>query len=110
MAIDAVAPQALLVSVVTTGGTPVQIAPGGVAGGFIMNPSSAADQGIVTAEVLYITSVGTTPGSTPGDGNGTTFALYPGQTYDLIAGQTTQTWVNAATDGHKFSGVYYTEV
>lgn len=110
MAIDAVTPQALLTSVIAVGGTPIQIAPGDIAGGFVMNPASEVDQDIPTAEVLYITSVGTTPGDAPGDGNGTTFALYPGQTYEMIPGQTTQTWVNAATTGHKFSGIYYLAV
>lgn len=104
---DAVTPVALLVSQVTTGNTPVQIAPGGVNGGFITNPSSADDQGIVSTEPLYISAVISTPGSALGSGNGTVFTLYPGQTWTMIPGQTTQTWVNAATSGHKFSGIYY---
>lgn len=107
MAVDAVTPVALLTSEVTTGGTPVQVAPGGINGGFITNPSTNTDQGIVTAEPLYVTCVGTSPGSAPGDANGTTFMLYPGGSWNMIAGQTTATWVNAATSGHKFSGVYY---
>lgn len=107
MAVDPVTPVALLTSVVTTGGTAVQVAPGNVNGGFITNPVDAADQGIPTAEPLFVSPVSATPGSASGDGNGVTFVLYPGQSWPLIAGQTTQTWVNAATSGHKFSGVTY---
>lgn len=107
MAVEPVTPQALLTSVVATGGTPVQVASGGVNGGFITNPVSEVDQDIVTAEPLYVTCVGSAPGSAPGDGNGTTFVLYPGQTWTMIPGQTTATYVNAATSGHKFSGIFY---
>jgi hypothetical protein len=39
--------------------------------------------------------------------NGTTFAIYPGESWTLIPGQTTPTSVNAPTSGHKFSGVSY---
>lgn len=107
MATTPVTPLPLIVSEITTGGTAVQVVPSLPNGGFITNPSSNTDQGIVTAEPLYVSPVSTTPGSTPGDGNGTVFVLYPGQTYTIIPGQTTGTYVNAATSGHKFSGVYY---
>lgn len=107
MAVDAVTPIALLTSVVTTGATPVQVAPGGENGGFITNPADPTDQGLGTAEDLYVTCVGSAPGSAPGDGNGTTFVLFPGQTWEFIPGQTTATWVNAASNGHKFSGIRY---
>ena len=106
----AVTPVALLVSSITTGGTAVQITPalaGGINGGFITNPSTAADQGIMTPETLYLSPVITTPGSTDGSGYGTTFALLPGQTYTFTPGQTTSIWVNAATSGHQFGGIYY---
>lgn len=101
-----VTPTALLTSTIAVGGTPVQVAPGNVNGGFITNPLTDADQG-VTAEPLYVSPVSTTPGSSPGSANGVTFALAPGQTWTLIPGQTTPTFVNAATTGHKFSGVTY---
>lgn len=107
MAATPVTPIALISSTITTGGTPVQVAPGNVNGGFITNPSSASDQGIGGAEPLYVSCVVANPGSAPGAGNGTTFVLYPGQTWTMIPGQTTQTWVNAATNGHNFSGTYY---
>lgn len=107
MTTEPVTPLALLTSVIATGGTAVQVAPAGVGGGFITNPASNTDQDIVTAEPLYVSPVSTTPGSAPGDGNGTTFVLYPGQTWTMIPGQTTATYVNAATTGHKFSGTFY---
>jgi hypothetical protein len=91
---------------VTTGGTAVQVVPGSPNGGFIQNPWSAADQGISTAEVLYVDSLNS-PSSTDGSGWGTTVALQPGMSYDIIPGQTTVTRVNAATSGHRFTAVWY---
>lgn len=91
---------------VVTGGTAVTAVPVNPAGGFIQNPQSADDQAIVTAEVMYVDPINA-PGSAPGAGNGTCFVLYPGQTWSIIAGQTTQTRVNAGTSGHKFSGVFW---
>lgn len=107
MAAVPVTPLALTVSVVTTGGTPVAVVPAAPNGGFITNPSNATDQGLGSAEVLYISPVSMTPGAAPGAANGSTFALYPGQTWTIIAGQTTPTYVNSASSGHKFSGVYW---
>ena len=92
-----------LVSVVTVGGTPVTVANGGQNGGIITNPLLATDQGIASTEPLYINPV-TAAGLA---GNGTTFALQPGQSWEFIAGQTTPTSVNAVTSGHKFSVVIY---
>lgn len=102
-----VTPQALVASVIAVGGTPVLVVPPNPNGGFITNPASPTDQGLSVAEPLYITPVGNSPGSAPGAGNGTTFVLYPGQTWTIIPGQTTATWVNAGSSGHKFSGVLF---
>jgi len=100
----AVTPVAGLVSQVTTGGVAVVFDPGNPNGGFITNPVSNADQGIspAAAENLYIDPTGAAATLTA---HGTTFALAPGQTWSLIPGQTTSTSVNAATSGHKFSGI-----
>ena len=84
-------------STVPSGGTAVPAAPGGVNGGFITNPATAT-------EPLYVDPTGAN--ATLGAG-GTTFALQPGQTWNLIPGQTTPTTVNAATNGHSFSCVVY---
>jgi hypothetical protein len=102
----AVTPQPGTNTSVPVGGAPVQALPGGINGGIITNPVTPADQGIVTAEPLYIDAVGT-PGSTDGSGNGTTFVLYPGQTWEAIPGQTTPTLVNAASSGHKFTAIFW---
>ena len=99
-------PQPGLVAVVATGGVAVTVIPGGVNGGFIQNPSDPADQGIGTAEPLYVNAVAA-PGAGPGQGNGTTFVLYPGDRWDVIPGQVTPTQVNALTSGHKFSVTYW---
>jgi hypothetical protein len=90
-------------AVVTTGGTPVLAAPGNVNGGFITNPVAAADQGLATAEPIYVSPVG----AASLEGNGTTFRIDPGGTWEMIPGQTTPTSVNAASNGHAFSVVYY---
>lgn len=94
-------------SEVVTGGVSVVAILAGPNGGFITNPSSAADQGIGTAEVLYVDPTGASPGSTAGSANGTAFALQPGQSWPVVPGQSTQTKVNAATSGHKFTCVVW---
>lgn len=98
-----VTPIAGLVSIITTGGTSVIAVAAGPNGGFIVNPYTATDQGLSNSEPLYVDPVGTAGL----EGNGTTFALQPGQSWPLIAGQTTVTSVNAASAGHKFSVVFW---
>ena len=90
-------------TVIATGGSPVVAVPANITGGTITNPLSYLDQRIGTAEVLYINPVGNAGLA----GNGATFALQPGQTWNCIPGQTTQTTVNAATSGHAFSCVWW---
>ncbi len=105
----AVTPRALDISEVATGGSPVNAVaadPAGIGGGYIQNPYSATDQGFGpsdTPEVLFVNVVGLA--STVG--NGTTFALYPGQTFTFVPGQVTAVSVNALTSGHRFSGVVW---
>lgn len=108
MAVPPVTPVAGLVSQVTTGGTSVIVVSGGPNGGFITNPASATDQGLGSAEDLIVNPVGAAADPTGGAAiNGTNFRLSPGQTWNIIPGQTTQTSVNAASSGHKFSAVSY---
>jgi len=92
-----------LTSTVVTGGTPVTAVPANPNGGYITNPAAAADQGLGATEPLYIDPV-TAAGIAA---NGTTFALAPGQTWQIIPGQTTPTSVNAASSGHLFTVVWY---
>lgn len=88
---------------IVTGGTPVTAINAFPNGGFITNPLSAADQGLATAEPLIVNPV-----SSAGTiANDTNFALQPGQTWTVIAGQTTATSVNAISSGHKFSVVVW---
>jgi len=99
-----VTPVAGLISQVQTGGVAVTFNAGDPNGGFITNPASNVDQGVypAAAENLYVDPTGN---AATLEANGTTFALAPGQTWNLIPGQTTATTVNAATSGHKFSGI-----
>ena len=109
MAVNPVNPQVGLATTVVTGGSPVTVTSGivaGIGGGFIQNPYNPDDQGLTDAEPLYVDPVGT-PSSGPGAGWGTTFVLYPGQTWTMIPGQTTPTRVNAATSGHRFSAIFW---
>lgn len=104
---DTVTPQAGTVSVVAAGTTPVEAIPANPKGGFITNPATAADQGNsapdALPENLYVSPVGLATL----EANGTTFSLAPGQSWSVIANQTTATSVNAATSGHKFSVVWW---
>ena len=90
-------------SQITTGGTPVIAALPTVTGIIITNPASATDQGIATAETLYVNPVG----AAVLEANGTTFAIPPGGSWTLNFGQTTSTSVNAVTSGHKFSCIVF---
>lgn len=85
---------------IVTGGTAVTVVTGPVNGGYIVNPSNTAAQG-VTAENAYIDPVGT-PGSTDSAANGTTSLLTPGQSYNIPPLKTGSVIkANAATSGHK---------
>ena len=94
-----VTPIAGVASSIVVGGTAVTAIAANPNGGLITNGYTAADQGLASAEPLYINAV-TTAGVL---GNGTTFALQPGQSWSIIPGQTTPTSVNALTSGHQFS-------
>ncbi len=95
-------------TLITTGGTAVIAIPANPpTGGYITNPLLAADQNLSVAEVLYIDPTGNPPSSTAGSANGSVVALQPGQTWLVIAQQTTTTYANAASSGHKFTAVYY---
>ena len=90
-------------SAVITGGTPVVAIHSLVSGGVIWNPVQASDQGIPTAEPLYISEVGS-PGLAA---NQTTFELIPGQFYFATPNSSTGISVNAATSGHKFTAILW---
>lgn len=106
MAATPVTPGPGVTSVIAVGGTAVVVAAAAPNGGYIQNPVSANDQGLANTENLYVSPVAA-PGSVDGDGNGTTFVLPPGGIWNLIPGQTTVTWANAASSGHQFSIVVF---
>ena len=85
---------------VLTGGTPVIAIYAGTAVAYLVNPSTAADQGISgLPEILYVDMVNPAVIG----GTETTVPLYPGQSFTIPANPTTNVTVNAATSGHKFS-------
>lgn len=100
----AVTPLPGINSVVTVGGTAVVALPAGLNGGLITNPISLGGEGIGAVESLFVDPTGA---AATLNANGTTFELTPGQTWTAIPGQTTVTTVNAVTNGHKFSAVYW---
>lgn len=91
-------PTAGTASAIVTGGTALTAVTGPVNGCVITNGLTATDEG-VTVEPLYVNMVTTATAQ----GNTTTFALQPGQSFNCIPGQTTNVSANAATTGHKFT-------
>lgn len=87
-------------------GEAVQVSPGGVgaskiAGGYIANPLTATDQGLETAESLFVDFTGVAYHQV----SGTTKELQPGEQIDIPANCTPGAWVSAASGGHKFTCV-----
>jgi len=74
-------------------------------GGYIVNPASAADQGLATVEVLYVNQVTNATLLA----NGTTIALQPGQSYSIIPNTVTAVTVAAASANHKFTSVQWND-
>jgi hypothetical protein len=95
--------QGLAIQTPTSPGVPVQAIGPNQLGGYIVNPLSAADQGIGTAEALYVNQVG----NAITQANGTTIALQPGQSYTVIPSTTTGVSVASLTGSHKFTSVQW---
>ena len=91
-------------SQVTTGGQSVQVANTtlGVHGGLIINPLAPQDQGLPSAESLWVNILG--PAATSAVNQ--TAELQPGQKF--LVPKNTNVWVNAASSGHNFSA-YFTQ-
>lgn len=92
-----------LATTVPISGTPVAVIPASVSGGIITNPYAADDQNLGSTEVLYVSPIG----NASLNGNNETFALQPGESWNVIPGQVTVTTVNAASGGHAFSAIYW---
>lgn len=73
------------------------------AGGYVVNPYDPNDQGLVTAEPLFVDQVG----NATLHANGTTIALQPGQSYTIIPNTTTPVTVASASANHKFTAVMW---
>jgi hypothetical protein len=73
------------------------------AGGYIVNPYAAADQGLGVAEPLFVDQVG----NAILNANNTTIALQPGQSYTIIPNTTTPVTVSSASPSHKFTAVMW---
>ena len=69
-------------------------------GGLIINPLSATDQGVPTAESLWVNLVGA---ATTSPSNGTV-EIVPGQAFLVPRGS--NVWVTATTSGHQFTAFF----
>src|SRR5262245_43223324 len=87
-----------------TAGVPVNAIGPNQAGGYIVNPLTAVDQGLPNAEVLYVSQVA--PADT--SANNVTIALQPGQSYTVIPQTTTPVSVASNSASHKFTAVQWT--
>jgi hypothetical protein len=95
-----------LAAIILAGGETIQAVPGSVGaldivGGIITNPLSAADQGIPTAEPLFVDFTGPAYSS---EKQGTT-TLQPGESIEIPPVPSLGGWVNAHTTGHQFTVV-----
>lgn len=95
--------QGLVTQTSATPGLPSNAISANQSGGYIVNPLLAADQGLSTAEALFVNQVG------PCDvnANGTTIALQPGQSYTVIPQTTTAVSVASLSANHKFTAVMW---
>jgi hypothetical protein len=95
-----------LISQTDDGGAAIQVSPGGigaedVVGGTITNPLSATDQGLTTAESLFVDFTGPAYDEV----TATTSELKPGASINIPANCTTGAWVCSPSDNHQFSVV-----
>jgi hypothetical protein len=100
-----VSPQVGLATQITANGVAVMVIPPGAYGGYIWNPFTPEDQGILVTEPLFVNPI-----SAPGlEAFGSTIALYQGADPFFVPAprSTYGIWVNAATAGHRFTVVYW---
>ena len=90
-------------SVAATGTAAVVLCSGPINGGFVINPATAAAQGLAATENAYLDMVAS-PGNSDSTANGTTTLLQPGQSFTLpplAAGVNVS--ANAPSSGHKLT-------
>ncbi len=102
----ALVPSAGLATQIASSGQAVMVAPANISGGYIVNPSSPADQG-VSVEPLYVDIVSECSALVA---NVTTVSLGPGQKFDMPVNSSKPVWVNAASAGHNFTCVIFNGV
>src|SRR5262245_29051407 len=95
-----------LASAIAKDAEAIQISPGSVGskkiiGGTITNPLTAADQGIATAESLFVDFTGPAYSYA----TASTVELEPGESIDIPANCVTGAWACAKHGGHKFTVV-----
>lgn len=88
-------------TIIEVGGTATIAMYAPLIGGFITNPSAAADQDLPQTEPLFVDFTG--PAALTQ--TSTTFELLPGASVVVPANDLLNVWVNAASSGHKFSAV-----
>jgi len=93
-----VVPHACNASSVVTGGTSTTAISGAYNGYFILNPLSAADEGLGAVEPLYVNPTGAATAT----GYGSTTALAPGTPFYGVPNSNVSVGVNAASSGHNF--------
>lgn len=92
-----------IVTRIMTGGTAAVVIRGPVLGGLIQNPATAAAQGLVTANDLYVSLTGAAGLAVTGG----TFRLTPGQTFSIPPYFAGEVSVNGAVTGHRFAAMFY---
>lgn len=99
----AVTPFPLSASVISIAGEAVVAAYGPVIGGFITNPATPEDQNLSEVEPIFVD----VNGAAALQETTTTFAIQAGQTFFLPVDLASNVSVNAASAGHKFSGIIW---
>jgi hypothetical protein len=99
--VQQVVPIAGLSSKIVTAGTALIVAGGDAIDGYIINPSTVADQGIPILNVLYVDPTGPAANTT----TNTTVAIQPGGRYDFPPNVGLGIWANSNASGHKFTAV-----
>lgn len=100
-----------LASATVQEGESIQVSPGGIGsfdivGGVIINPLSAADQGLAAPESLFVDFTGPAYDYE----TSTTSELEPGESIDIPANCTSGAWVTSDSAGHKFTVVLEKEI
>jgi hypothetical protein len=86
-----------------TPGTALVAIPPNAFGGYITNPLNAPDQGLAKPTVLYLSQVGLADIAA----NGTTIALQPGDTYQVLSNTTTPVTVASPAANHAFISIFW---